>query len=166
MEWIDGLRCTNPDGIRSSGVDVGEFIRCGVVSGMRQLLEVTTPPRWQPLLTLDPHLLPSPLQAAYPGFPFTPKGAHSSISLCACLLNAWHASGGAPHMCASWYCHTSRLRQPHRLALICPLCTGVLTRSAVPACMALFPAFLARAGLPPSVRNTDASCKSGPCLLF
>ena len=40
MEWIDGLRCTDPDGIRASGLDVDEFIRCGVVSGMRQLLEV------------------------------------------------------------------------------------------------------------------------------
>lgn len=42
MEWIDGLRCTNPQGIRTSGIDVDEFIRCGVVSGMRQLLEVRT----------------------------------------------------------------------------------------------------------------------------
>jgi hypothetical protein len=40
MEWIDGLRCTNPVGIQSSGIDVDEFIRCGVVSGLRQLLEV------------------------------------------------------------------------------------------------------------------------------
>jgi predicted unusual protein kinase regulating ubiquinone biosynthesis (AarF/ABC1/UbiB family) len=39
MEWIDGIRCTDPDGIRSSGLDVEEFIRCGVVSGLRQLLE-------------------------------------------------------------------------------------------------------------------------------
>ncbi|KAK9785023.1 hypothetical protein WJX73_005206 [Symbiochloris irregularis] len=39
MEWIEGLRCTNPQGIRTSGIDVDEFIRCGVVSGMRQLLE-------------------------------------------------------------------------------------------------------------------------------
>ena len=40
MEWIDGLRCTDPVGIQSSGIDVNEFIRCGVVSGLRQLLEV------------------------------------------------------------------------------------------------------------------------------
>jgi hypothetical protein len=39
MEWIDGLRCTDPDGIRASGLDVEQFIRCGVVSGLRQLLE-------------------------------------------------------------------------------------------------------------------------------
>lgn len=40
MEWIDGVRCTNPDAIRSSpGIVVDEFIKCGVVSGLRQLLE-------------------------------------------------------------------------------------------------------------------------------
>ncbi len=39
MEWIDGLRCTDPAGIQASGIDVNEFIRCGVVSGLRQLLE-------------------------------------------------------------------------------------------------------------------------------
>jgi predicted unusual protein kinase regulating ubiquinone biosynthesis (AarF/ABC1/UbiB family) len=39
MEWIDGVRCTDPNGIRASGLDVSEFIRCGVVSGLRQLLE-------------------------------------------------------------------------------------------------------------------------------
>ena len=40
MEWIDGIRCTNPAGIQLSGLDVSQFIRCGVVSGLRQLLEV------------------------------------------------------------------------------------------------------------------------------
>ena len=40
MEWIDGIRCTDPAAIRTSGIDVAEFIRCGVVSGLRQLLEV------------------------------------------------------------------------------------------------------------------------------
>lgn len=40
MEWIDGIRCTDPNGIRGSGMDVSEFIRCGVVTGLRQLLEV------------------------------------------------------------------------------------------------------------------------------
>lgn len=39
MEWIDGLRCTDIAGIRSSTVDEDEFIRVGVVSGLRQLLE-------------------------------------------------------------------------------------------------------------------------------
>ena len=43
MEWIDGLRCTDPAGIRASGLDVSQFIRCGVVSGLRQLLEVSPP---------------------------------------------------------------------------------------------------------------------------
>lgn len=40
MEWIDGMRCTDPDGIRASGLDVMDFIRSGVVTGLRQLLEV------------------------------------------------------------------------------------------------------------------------------
>lgn len=44
MEWIDGIRCTDPAAIRASGMDVAEFIRCGVVTGLRQLLEVTPPP--------------------------------------------------------------------------------------------------------------------------
>lgn len=38
MEWIQGIRCTDPDQIRQS-LKVNEFIRCGVVSGLRQLLE-------------------------------------------------------------------------------------------------------------------------------
>lgn len=40
MEWIDGVRCTDPAAIRASGLDLQEFIRCGVVTGMKQLLEV------------------------------------------------------------------------------------------------------------------------------
>ena len=40
MEWINGRRCTDPRGIRSSGLDVNNFIRGGVVSALRQLLEV------------------------------------------------------------------------------------------------------------------------------
>lgn len=39
MEWINGIRCTDPAAIRASGMDVAEFIRCGVVTGLRQLLE-------------------------------------------------------------------------------------------------------------------------------
>uniref|UniRef100_A0A383V4T5 Protein kinase domain-containing protein n=1 Tax=Tetradesmus obliquus TaxID=3088 RepID=A0A383V4T5_TETOB len=39
MEWIEGIRCTDIPGIRNSGIDVDEFIRVGVVSGLRQLLE-------------------------------------------------------------------------------------------------------------------------------
>jgi ABC1 atypical kinase-like domain len=40
MEWIEGLRCTDPDGIKASGINVDDFLRGGVVSGLRQLLEV------------------------------------------------------------------------------------------------------------------------------
>jgi len=38
MEWIDGIRCTDPEAIKRN-LDVSEFIRVGVVSGLRQLLE-------------------------------------------------------------------------------------------------------------------------------
>ena len=40
MEWVDGLRCTDPESIRQSGLDVNEFIRGGVRTGLRMLLEV------------------------------------------------------------------------------------------------------------------------------
>merc|ERR1712224_876501 len=36
---IDGVRCTDLEGIRSSGIDVEEFMRVGVVAALRQLLE-------------------------------------------------------------------------------------------------------------------------------
>ena len=39
MEWIDGIRCTDIEGLKNSGLDLDEFIRVGVVSGLRQLLE-------------------------------------------------------------------------------------------------------------------------------
>lgn len=52
MEWIDGIRCTDPAAIRASGMDVAEFIRCGVVTGLRQLLEVKPPPPPAPVLPL------------------------------------------------------------------------------------------------------------------
>ena len=39
MEWIDGVRCTDPQAIFDSGLDVDRFISVGVVSGLRQLLE-------------------------------------------------------------------------------------------------------------------------------
>ncbi|PRW32613.1 putative aarF domain-containing kinase chloroplastic isoform A [Chlorella sorokiniana] len=39
MEWIDGIRCTDVEGIKASGIDLPGFIRTGVVSGLRQLLE-------------------------------------------------------------------------------------------------------------------------------
>ena len=39
MEWIDGIRCTDPEGIAAAGVNVEQFIATGVESGLRQLLE-------------------------------------------------------------------------------------------------------------------------------
>lgn len=33
MEWIEGIRCTDINGIRTSGIDIDEFIRC-VLEGM------------------------------------------------------------------------------------------------------------------------------------
>jgi len=41
MEWIDGARCTDPDAVRAVCGDAGveEFIRVGVVSALRMLLE-------------------------------------------------------------------------------------------------------------------------------
>lgn len=40
MEWVDGIRCTDPAAIHACpSIDVQEFIQTGVVSGMRQLLE-------------------------------------------------------------------------------------------------------------------------------
>lgn len=35
MEWIDGIRCTDVEGLKSSGLDLQNFIRIGVVSGGR-----------------------------------------------------------------------------------------------------------------------------------
>jgi hypothetical protein len=40
MEWIDGIRCTDPGAIHACpSINVQDFIQTGVVSGMRQLLE-------------------------------------------------------------------------------------------------------------------------------
>lgn len=39
MEWIDGIRCTNPQGIRDAGIDVNGFLTVGVSAALRQLLE-------------------------------------------------------------------------------------------------------------------------------
>lgn len=38
MEWIDGIRCTDPEGIKKA-LNEDSFIECGVRSGLRQLLE-------------------------------------------------------------------------------------------------------------------------------
>lgn len=39
MEWIDGIRCTNPQAIKDAGIDVGGFLTVGVSAALRQLLE-------------------------------------------------------------------------------------------------------------------------------
>ena len=40
MEWINGIRCTDPAAIHACpSIEVQDFIQTGVVSGMRQLLE-------------------------------------------------------------------------------------------------------------------------------
>eukprot|EP00210_Caulerpa_lentillifera_P009746 g9295.t1 len=38
MEWIDGVRCTDPENIQKN-IKVSEFVKYGVRSGLRQLLE-------------------------------------------------------------------------------------------------------------------------------
>ncbi|GAY44499.1 hypothetical protein CUMW_082500 [Citrus unshiu] len=39
MEWIDGIRCTDPQAIKGAGIDVGGFLTVGVSAALRQLLE-------------------------------------------------------------------------------------------------------------------------------
>ncbi|XP_070011518.1 protein ACTIVITY OF BC1 COMPLEX KINASE 1, chloroplastic isoform X2 [Nicotiana sylvestris] len=39
MEWIDGIRCTDPQAIREAGIDIGGFLTVGVSAALRQLLE-------------------------------------------------------------------------------------------------------------------------------
>ncbi|KAL6775923.1 hypothetical protein ACKKBG_A19085 [Auxenochlorella protothecoides x Auxenochlorella symbiontica] len=39
MEWIEGVRCSDVLALQASGIDLERFIRIGVISGMRQLLE-------------------------------------------------------------------------------------------------------------------------------
>lgn len=39
LEWIDGIKLTDLDGIRRAGLDRDQLIKAGVTSGMRQLLE-------------------------------------------------------------------------------------------------------------------------------
>ncbi|KAF5940422.1 hypothetical protein HYC85_021589 [Camellia sinensis] len=39
MEWIDGIRCTNPQAIKDAGIDVNGFLTIGVSAALRQLLE-------------------------------------------------------------------------------------------------------------------------------
>ncbi|VFQ84613.1 unnamed protein product [Cuscuta campestris] len=39
MEWIDGIRCTDPEAIKGSGIDIDGFLTVGVSAALRQLLE-------------------------------------------------------------------------------------------------------------------------------
>ncbi|CAL5419475.1 unnamed protein product [Camellia sinensis] len=39
MEWIDGIRCTDPQAIKDAGIDVNGFLTIGVSAALRQLLE-------------------------------------------------------------------------------------------------------------------------------
>ncbi|KAL2896809.1 Protein ACTIVITY OF BC1 COMPLEX KINASE 1 chloroplastic [Bienertia sinuspersici] len=39
MEWIDGIRCTDPQAVRESGLDMDGFLTVGVSAALRQLLE-------------------------------------------------------------------------------------------------------------------------------
>ncbi|KAK1551184.1 hypothetical protein Q3G72_031599 [Acer saccharum] len=39
MEWIDGIRCTDPQAIKRAGIDIGGFLTVGVSAALRQLLE-------------------------------------------------------------------------------------------------------------------------------
>ncbi|CAA7406440.1 unnamed protein product [Spirodela intermedia] len=39
MEWIDGIRCTDPLAIKEAGLDVNAFLTVGVSAALRQLLE-------------------------------------------------------------------------------------------------------------------------------
>ncbi|KAG6409738.1 hypothetical protein SASPL_127780 [Salvia splendens] len=39
MEWIDGIRCTDPQAIKDEGINVNGFLTVGVSAALRQLLE-------------------------------------------------------------------------------------------------------------------------------
>ncbi|KAJ4707681.1 Protein kinase superfamily protein [Melia azedarach] len=39
MEWIDGIRCTDPQAIKKAGIDLDGFLTVGVSAALRQLLE-------------------------------------------------------------------------------------------------------------------------------
>lgn len=39
MEWIDGIRCTDPQAIKDAGLDLNGFLTVGVSAALRQLLE-------------------------------------------------------------------------------------------------------------------------------
>lgn len=58
MEWIDGIKLTDVEGIKAAGLDTDELVRIGVLSGLRQLLEFG-------FFHADPH--PGNLFATYDG---------------------------------------------------------------------------------------------------
>lgn len=39
MEWIDGIRCTDPQAIKEVGIRIPDFLTVGVSAALRQLLE-------------------------------------------------------------------------------------------------------------------------------
>ncbi len=39
LEWIDGIKLTNVEGIRAANLDIASLVRIGVVSSLKQLLE-------------------------------------------------------------------------------------------------------------------------------
>jgi predicted unusual protein kinase regulating ubiquinone biosynthesis (AarF/ABC1/UbiB family) len=58
MEWIDGVKLTDVEGIKAAGLDTNELVKIGVLSGLRQLLEFG-------FFHADPH--PGNLFATYDG---------------------------------------------------------------------------------------------------
>ncbi len=58
MEWIDGVKLTDVEGIKAAGLDTDELVKLGVLSGLRQLLEFG-------FFHADPH--PGNLFATYDG---------------------------------------------------------------------------------------------------
>jgi predicted unusual protein kinase regulating ubiquinone biosynthesis (AarF/ABC1/UbiB family) len=58
MEWIDGIKLTDVEGIKAAGLDTDELVKIGVLSGLRQLLEFG-------FFHADPH--PGNLFATYDG---------------------------------------------------------------------------------------------------
>ena len=83
MEWINGTRCTDPAGVRASGIDINQFIRNGVVSALRQLLEARP---WKPV-SADPCRQATAVEMLIPSYayvrnshqPFTPYMARKPV---------------------------------------------------------------------------------------
>jgi len=58
MEWINGIKLTDAEGIKAAGLNSDDFVRIGVLTGLRQLLEFG-------FFHADPH--PGNLFATYDG---------------------------------------------------------------------------------------------------